>query len=89
MIIRGRVHDGVVVLEDDVRLAEGQPVTVVVPASPSPAAHSILDIPTVSVGAVALLFFIVFPRVQNSLPFNDVTINQHGTHSTVSPSPSP
>jgi len=41
------------------------------------------------VGAVALLFFIVFPRVQNSLPFNDVTINQHGTHSTVSPSPSP
>ena len=41
------------------------------------------------VGAVALLFFVVFPRVQNSLPFNDVTINQHGTHSTVSPSPSP
>ena len=27
------------------------------------------------VGAVALLFFIVFPRVQNSLPFNDVTIS--------------
>ena len=52
MIIRGRFHDGVVVLEGEVRLAEGQPVTVVVPNSPSPAAHSILDIPTVSVGAV-------------------------------------
>ena len=39
------------------------------------------------VGAVALLFFVVFPRVQNSLPFNDVTINQ--THSTPAPSPSP
>lgn len=41
------------------------------------------------VGMVALLFFVIFPRVQNSLPFNDVTINQGGTHSTVSPSPSP
>ena len=39
------------------------------------------------VGAVALLFFVVFPRVQNSLPFNDVTINQ--THSTPTPPPSP
>jgi hypothetical protein len=40
-------------------------------------------------GAVALLFFVVFPKVQNSLPFNDVTIQQHGTHSSVSPSPAP
>lgn len=40
-------------------------------------------------GVVALLFFVVFPKVQNSLPFNDVTINQSGTHSSVSPSPSP
>ena len=40
-------------------------------------------------GAVALLFFVVFPRVQNSLPFNDVTINQSGTHSSGSPSPAP
>ena len=41
------------------------------------------------VGAVALLFFVVFPRVERSLPFNDVTINQGGTQTTVSPSPSP
>ena len=40
-------------------------------------------------GAVALLFFVVFPRVQNSLPFNDVTINQNGSHASVTPSPSP
>ena len=40
-------------------------------------------------GAVALLFFVVFPRVQNSLPFNDVTINQNGSHSSVTPTPSP
>lgn len=38
-------------------------------------------------GAVALLFFVVFPRVQNSLPFNDVTINR--TQSTPTPTPSP
>jgi hypothetical protein len=40
-------------------------------------------------GVVALLFFVVFPRVQNSLPFNDVTINQNGSHSSVTPTPSP
>jgi hypothetical protein len=38
-----------------------------------------------------LLFLgvVVFPRVQNSLPFNDVTINQNGSHSSVTPTPSP
>lgn len=39
-------------------------------------------------GVVALLFFVVFPRVQGSLPFNDVTIDR-GTNTSPSPSPSP
>ncbi len=34
MIIRGRVQDGVVVLENEVSLPEGTPVTVVVRAEP-------------------------------------------------------
>jgi hypothetical protein len=52
MTIRGRVHDGVVVLEGGVRLDEGQPVTVVVSSPPTTGGHSVLDIPTVSVGGV-------------------------------------
>lgn len=52
MIIRGRFQDGVVVLEENVRLDEGQPVTVLVPTSAGTAAHSILNIPSVSVGAL-------------------------------------
>ena len=58
MIARGRVQNGVVVLEG-VRLPEGQVVTVSAPgkvlATPlpgQPLPHSILDIPPVSVGAV-------------------------------------
>ena len=39
-------------------------------------------------GVVALLFFVLFPRVQNKLPFNDVTIDR-GSHASSSPSPSP
>jgi len=39
------------------------------------------------VAAVALLFFVIFPRVEKKLPFNDVTINQGGTHASASPSP--
>jgi len=56
---RGRVQHGVVVLDTGVRLPEGQEVTVLgpdpVPTSPRMAGsrlHSVLDIPTVSVGAV-------------------------------------
>ncbi len=52
MVARGRVENGVVVLADGVRLPEGQEVTVVArPAEPTEA-HSILDIPTVSLGGV-------------------------------------
>jgi len=59
MVARGRVQNGVVVLDNGVRLPEGQEVTVLapntVPASPrmeGSRPHSVLDIPTVSVGAV-------------------------------------
>ena len=59
MVARGRVQNGVVVLDDGIRLPEGQEVTVLVPgrvsAGPLSAGsqpHSILDIPPVSVGAV-------------------------------------
>jgi hypothetical protein len=55
MITHGRVINGVVVLDDGVRLPEGQEVTVLAPGTgPTDSArpHSILDIPTVSVGAV-------------------------------------
>ncbi len=52
MVARGHVRNGVVVLDDDVHLPEGQEVTVVVQAPRS--GHSILDIPPVSVGAVLL-----------------------------------
>lgn len=56
MTARGHVQNGVVVLEDGVRLPEGQPV-LVTSGEPSAAArsdvrHSLLDIPPVSVGAV-------------------------------------
>jgi hypothetical protein len=80
MIARGRVQNGVVVLEEGVRLSEGQEVTVLAPGQvPEPGpevsdeehrrivgeiardavpaievspAHSILDIPAVSLGSV-------------------------------------
>ena len=59
MVARGRVQNGVVVLDKGVRLPEGQEVTVLAPDT-VPASlrlegsrlHSVLDIPTVSVGAV-------------------------------------
>lgn len=54
MVARGQVKNGAVVLADDVRLPEGQEVTVLVseawPATERP--HSILDIAPVSLGAV-------------------------------------
>jgi hypothetical protein len=59
MIVRGRVQDGVVVLDNGVRLPDGQEVTVVAhgTAAPTPLvegsqSHSVLDIATISVGLV-------------------------------------
>jgi hypothetical protein len=52
MVARGRVQNGVVVLADGVRLPEGQEVTVLAPAGAGSDGHSILDIPTVSLGSV-------------------------------------
>jgi hypothetical protein len=59
MVARGRVRDGVVVLDNDVRLPEGQEVTVMTHgiASNSPQkeisrSHGVLDIATVSLGSV-------------------------------------
>jgi hypothetical protein len=59
MVARGRVQNGVVVLDNGVRLPEGQEVTVLapdtVPTSPrreDSRLHSVLDIPTARVGAV-------------------------------------
>jgi hypothetical protein len=58
MVARGRVQNGVVILEEGVRLPEGQEVTVLAP-SQTPVTpptvgqpHSILDIPPISLGAV-------------------------------------
>ena len=59
MVVRGRVQDGVVVLDDGVRLPEGQEVTVLAPdAGPvstrmeGARSHSVLDIATVALGPV-------------------------------------
>jgi hypothetical protein len=59
MVARGRVQNGVVVLDNGIHLPEGQEVTVLAPdtapSNPRPEgsrSHSILNIPTVSVGAV-------------------------------------
>ncbi|HZY88457.1 MAG TPA: hypothetical protein VFE78_26705 [Gemmataceae bacterium] len=61
MVVRGHVQNGVVVLDDGVLLPEGLEVTVLgweaPPAalsSPGPLAHSVLDIPAVSLGPVLL-----------------------------------
>ncbi|MGA7497494.1 MAG: hypothetical protein WBX00_12270 [Isosphaeraceae bacterium] len=59
MVARGRVQNGVVVLDNGVCLPEGQEVTVLVPGT-VPAAprmegsrpHSVLDIATVGLGPV-------------------------------------
>jgi len=62
MVARGRVQNGVVVLDNGVRLPEGQEVTVLVPGTvperPPMAGlrpHSILDIAPVSLGPVGRL----------------------------------
>lgn len=50
MIVHGRVQGGVVVLPENVRLSEGQEVTVLAAAPAENQQHSLLDIPTVSLG---------------------------------------
>jgi hypothetical protein len=57
MVARGRVQNGVVVLDDGFRLPEGQEVTVLAhgpplstPPLPGPPPHSLLDVPAVSLG---------------------------------------
>ena len=53
MVARGRVQNGVVVLDDGVRLPDGQEVTVLAPAAlPAQGSrpHSLLDVPPVSLG---------------------------------------
>ena len=59
MVVRGRVQDGVVVLENDLRLPDGQEVTVLAHAAglPTPPvagsqSRSVIDIATVSLGSV-------------------------------------
>jgi hypothetical protein len=56
MVARGRVQNGVVVLDDGVRLPEGQEVTVLAPAVAGSKTHGILDIPAVSLGSVVRPF---------------------------------
>jgi hypothetical protein len=52
MVVRGHVHNGVVILADGVRLPEGQEVTVLAPPVLEPKAQSILEIQAVSLGGV-------------------------------------
>jgi hypothetical protein len=54
MVVRGRVRNGVVVLDDGVRLPEGQEVTVLAPATPlqDSQPQGVLDIAPVSLGTV-------------------------------------
>lgn len=52
MVARGHVQNGVVVLDDGIRLPEGQEVTVLVSSASHEKTHSVLDIPPVSIGAV-------------------------------------
>lgn len=52
MVARAHVRNGVIVLDNGVQLPEGQEVTVHVPSPPEgKGGHSVLDIPTVSMGA--------------------------------------
>ncbi|MGH7174136.1 MAG: hypothetical protein ACRELF_16700 [Gemmataceae bacterium] len=59
MVVRGRVRNGVVVLEEGVHFPEGQEVTILGPSTTPAAAslpgappHSVLDVPVVSLGPV-------------------------------------
>jgi hypothetical protein len=50
VVVRGRVQNGVVVLDDGIRLPEGQEVTVLAYPTEGAHPHSVLDIPPVSLG---------------------------------------
>jgi hypothetical protein len=52
MVARGHVKNGVVVLEAGVQLSEGQEVTVHAQSAANSHAHSVLDIPPVSLGTM-------------------------------------
>jgi hypothetical protein len=52
MVARGRVQNGVVVLEQGVRLPEGQEVTVLAHPIADAQVHSVLEIPPVSLGSL-------------------------------------
>ncbi len=53
MVVGGRVLKGVVVLDDGVRLPEGQEVTVLAhDTAPAATPHSLLDVPPVSLGPI-------------------------------------
>ncbi|HEV2970922.1 MAG TPA: hypothetical protein VGY55_13200 [Pirellulales bacterium] len=58
MVVRGHVQNGVVVLDNGVRLPEGEEVTVLAaaPTQDSPQPHSLLDIPPVSLGSLVRPF---------------------------------
>ena len=42
---------------------------------PGPLLARLLQVLLLFAGAVALLFFVVFPRVEPLLPYSDVTVN--------------
>lgn len=52
MVVAGRVQNGVVVLENGVKLEEGQEVKVIASEPSKQGKHSVLDIPTFSVGEI-------------------------------------
>jgi hypothetical protein len=52
VVTHGRVRNGVVVLDDGVRLPEGQVATVLVPSQAIEQSHSLLDIHPVSLASV-------------------------------------
>ena len=70
MVARGRVQNGVIVLEEGVRLPEGLEVTVIgggavgpgTSVQGMPPGHSVLDIPPVSIGSL----------LQGALPGDDL-----------------
>jgi hypothetical protein len=52
MVARGHVQNGVAVLDNGIRLPEGQEVSVLVPLAANGKTHSVLSIPAVSGVAV-------------------------------------
>jgi hypothetical protein len=52
MVARGRVQNGVIVLDQNLRLPEGQEVTVLSPTPAVETTHGILDIPPISLGRI-------------------------------------